>query len=125
MQLAHNFIGPPSITTSHRTIIQKKSIELIGNVFVLGNLPQVKTVFWTKNGERLVTEEGGVRYSDVSVENPSLTIFEVNGYDAGSYQLTATNDVGSTASEFIMLGIATDINFGLKPNSKCFMLKFL
>lgn len=72
------------------------------------NYPQVKTVYWTKNGNRLVNKEGGGRYSDVSVEKPSLTISDVNEYDAGSYQLTATNNVGSTASDFIILGIEVE-----------------
>lgn len=75
------------------------------------HFPRVKNVYWTKNGNRLVTQEGGGRYSDVSVKKPSLTISDVNEYDAGSYQLTAINDVGSTASDFIILGIEVDNNF--------------
>lgn len=45
------------------------------------------------------------KYSEVSIKNPSLTIFDVNQHDAGSYQLTATNAVGSTQSNAIVLGI--------------------
>lgn len=62
-------------------------------------------MFWTKNGEELDTKGSGGRYSEVTIDNPSLAIFEVNEYDAGSYQLTATNALGSTTSDFLILGI--------------------
>lgn len=46
------------------------------------------------------------KYSRVNGDNSSFTmmISDVNGQDAGSYQLTATNEVGSTHSEDIVLG---------------------
>lgn len=72
-----------------------------------GNLPAIQKAFWTKNGEILDTQGSGGRYSEASVDNPSLTIFDVNEYDAGYYQLTATNTVGSTTSEYIILGKTT------------------
>lgn len=95
-------VGLPNITISHRTCV---SITLIGNVFLYGSLPDVKNVFWTKNGQELDTNGSGGRYSEVTVDNPSLTIFDVNQYDAGSYQLTATNALGSTTSDTVILGI--------------------
>lgn len=103
---SESIVDPPNITISHGTCVSKNSITLIGDVFVYGNLPAVQNVFWTKNGEELDTKGSGGRYSEVTVDNPSLKIFEVNEYDAGSYQLTATNDVGSTTSDFLILGIA-------------------
>lgn len=117
VQLSHEFsgqlltnlckftVGLPNITISHRTCVSNRSITLIGNVFLYGSLPVVKNVFWTKNEEVLDTKGSGGRYSEVTVDNPSLTIFEINEYDAGSYQLTATNDAGSTTSDFLILGI--------------------
>lgn len=98
-------VGLPNITISHRTCVSNRSITLIGNVFVYGSLPAVKNVFWTKNGQELDTNGSGGRYSEVTVDNPSLTIFDVNQYDAGSYQLTATNALGSTTSDTVILGI--------------------
>lgn len=62
-------------------------------------------MFWTKNGQELDTNGSGGRYSEVTVDNPSLAIFDVNQYDAGSYQLTATNALGSTTSDTVILGI--------------------
>lgn len=72
-----------------------------------GNLPEIQKAVWTKNGEILDTQGSGGKFSEVSVDDPSLTIFDVNEYDAGSYQLTATNTVGSTKSEYIILGMST------------------
>lgn len=103
--LCQSIVGLPNITISHRTCVLDRSVTLIGNVFLYGSLPAVKNVFWTKNGKELDTEGSGGRYTEVTVDNPSLTIFEVNEYDAGSYQLTATNAVGSTTSDFLILGI--------------------
>lgn len=65
----------------------------------------VQDVFWTKNEEKIDVLSREKKYSEVSVEDPSLTIFDVNPNDAGSYQLTAINAVGSTQSDAIILGI--------------------
>lgn len=51
------------------------------------------------------TKGSGGKYTEVRADDLSLTIFEVNTYDAGYYQLTATNPVGSTSSDIIILGI--------------------
>lgn len=103
-----SILGSPNITISHQTCVSDKSVKLIGNIFLYGNLPAVQTVFWTKNGRNLETEGNGDKFSNVSVDNPSLTIFKVNEYDAGHYQLTATNAIGSTKSDFIILGITAE-----------------
>lgn len=101
-------VGVPNITISHKTCVSNRSISLVGDVFVYGGLPAVQNVFWTKNGKEINTEGSGGKYTKVTVDNPSLTIFEANEYDAGSYQLTATNAVGSTSSEFLILGNAVE-----------------
>lgn len=100
-----NIVGPPNITISSKTSIQHRSMELIGNVFLYESAPAVQKVFWTKDEKKLDTRGSGGRYSEVSVENPSLTIFDINECDTGSYQLTAANVVGSTKSDVIHLGI--------------------
>lgn len=51
----------------------------------------------------------GGKYSTVSVDDPSLTIYNVNKYDAGSYKLTATNAVGTTISDAIEISIYNNI----------------
>lgn len=103
--LLESIVGPQNITISLRTYVSNRSVTLIGNVFLYGSQPVVQNVFWTKNGEELDTKGSGGRYSEVTVDNPSLTICEVNECDAGSYQLTATNDAWSATSDILILGI--------------------
>lgn len=86
--------------TNHQTCLKKHAVKLIGEVFP--NDPD--SVFWSKNGEKLHPSKFGEKYSEVSCTDPSLTIFTVNEHDAGSYYLTATNAVGSTQSEIIVVG---------------------
>lgn len=45
------------------------------------------------------------KYSKVSVDVPSLTIYNVKQCDAGQYTLTATNAAGTTVSDAIVLGM--------------------
>lgn len=68
--------------------------------------------FGQKNGKEINTEGSGGKYTKVTVDNPSLTIFKADKFDAGSYQLTATNAVGSTSSEFLILD-APDISMAI------------
>lgn len=86
--------------TNHQTCLKKRALKLIGEVFP----HDPENVFWSKNGEKLDTYKFGEKYSEVSVKDPSLTIFTVNEHDAGSYYLTASNAVGSTQSEIIVVG---------------------
>lgn len=97
--------SPPNITTSQETDIQNECVKLIGNVFLYEGSPDILEVFWTKDSKRIDTQRSGGKYLEVTIENPSLTIRQVNKYDAGNYQLTATNVVGSTSSNVIVLGI--------------------
>lgn len=73
--------------------------------FLYEEHPEIQTLFWSKNGQKLNSQGMRGKYSEVSINNSSLTIFDVNQHDAGSYQLTATNAVGSTQSDAIVLGI--------------------
>lgn len=92
--------------TSHETCLEKRSLKLTGKVFPYDHFNATKDIFWTKNGEEIETSNSEEKYSRVNGDNSSFTmmISDVNGQDAGSYQLTATNEVGSTHSEDIVLG---------------------
>lgn len=100
-----SFIGPPNIKTSFETNIKNRSVKLIGVVITFYNSPGILETFWTKNDEKIQTEEGDGKLSEMNTDNLSLTIRNVSPDDAGNYQLTATNAVGSTKSEVIVLGI--------------------
>lgn len=99
-------VGPPNINVNHQTNIHDHSVDLIGNVFVYKKHPAVHTVCWTKDGHKIDSLGCGGKYSKVRIDDPSLTIFDVNSNDTGSYQLIATNTIGSTASASIVLSIA-------------------
>lgn len=101
--------GPPNITTSQETNIKCKCLKLIGNVSLYDDSPDILEVFWTKNGEKIDTRGSGGRLSEMTIGNPSLIIRDVNVDDAGNYQLTAVNAVGSTTSDVIALGIYINI----------------
>lgn len=69
------------------------------------NSPCILGVYWTKDGKKIDIKENDGRFSEVTVDEPSLNIKDVNLDDIGDYQLTATNAVGSTKSDVIKLGI--------------------
>lgn len=73
-------------------------------MFLYDQYHEILDVFWSVDENKIDTIEGGNKYSKVSIEEPSLTIFKVNEHDAGSYELTATNAVGQTKSHVIVLG---------------------
>lgn len=98
-------LGIPTVTTSHETCLQTHSVKLIGNVFVIDDLPVIDEIYWTKNGNKIDTQIYEGKYSKVSVDIPSPTIYNVNQYDAGHYTLTATNAAGTTVSDAIVLGM--------------------
>lgn len=103
--------GPPNVTICHETSFKNRSVTLIGMVFLPEQRPEIETIFWSKNGQKLNSNGMRNKYSEVNIKDPSLTIFEVNKHDAGSYQLTATNALGSTQSDAIVLGIFNTVTY--------------
>lgn len=73
-------------------------------MFLYDQSHEILDVYWSIGENKIDTFDGGNKYSKVSTKEPSLTIFNVNEHDAGSYQLTATNAVGATKSHVIVLG---------------------
>lgn len=108
------YVGPPNITTSLETNIKNRSVKLIGNVFIYDDSPGILKIFWTRNDERVKYEESDGKLFKVYIDSPTLTIKNVSPDDAGEYQLTATNAVGSSSSDVIVLGICIILS-----NFKC------
>lgn len=96
---------PPNIAISHETCFQSRSLKLITKVFPYHECHATLDVSWTVNGKKIDKQGMGGKYSTVSVDDPSLTIHNVNYYDAGLYKLTATNAVGTTISDAIEISI--------------------
>jgi hypothetical protein len=61
-------------------------------------------IVWMKNNDVLDIAGSGGKLSGGSIDNASLVINDVNEFDAGSYQCKATNTVGSTLGNAIVLG---------------------
>lgn len=57
-----------------------------------------------KNDEKINLEESSGKLLEMSSDISSLTIRNVSPGDAGKYQLTAINAVGSSTSDVIVLG---------------------
>lgn len=92
---------PPNVLTSHEIFIKNRAVRLIGKVFVNDWSPEIQNIKWTKDGQDIESEEEeNAKYSKEN--GSSLTINKVNHNDAGSYQLTTTNAVGSSRSQIVL-----------------------
>lgn len=98
-------LGLPNITVGHETDINNRSIKLRGVVFLSDDSPDIKNIFWSKNGEKLDIQGSGGKLSGVTIDDPSLTITNVSQEDAGKYQLTAINAIGQNNSVVISIGM--------------------
>lgn len=103
--IIHLFLGPPYIKIIPETNIKNRSVKLIGNVIIYDDSPEMHNFFWTRNVKTIDFEKSDGKLSETRTDNPSLTITNVGPDDAGEYQLTALNAVGSCTSEAIILGI--------------------
>lgn len=123
MHLTVQFINTdlPNISTIQETNIKNRFVKLIGNIFLDDDSPGLLEVFWTKNGKKIDIKGSGGRLSEVTIDDPSLIIREVCHHDAGPYQLTATNAVGPTKSDEIVLG---NIKTFFTTSSKADELRF-
>lgn len=100
-----NIQGPPNVITGLDTCFENESVLLIARVFPYNKLSGIKEAFWTKNGEQLDTQNRNEKYSDITLDDPSLEIKNVNQQDAGSYQFTVTNSMGTRRSDIIVLDV--------------------
>lgn len=114
------FTDCPNITNTICTT-KDRSVRLNCDVFLYDKSPPLQDVYWTKNEQRLDIHGSGGKYSGVSTDDPSLTINNVNKHDAGNYQLTASNSIGRTKSDVIVLGN----NFQKIYSKKCCFKDFL
>ncbi|XP_056017067.1 neuronal cell adhesion molecule-like [Ostrea edulis] len=97
--------GPPNISNSHVTNIKKRSMTLTCEIFLYENSPQLQKILWMKDGTDIDIDGSGGKYSGGSINDPSLAISDVKETDKGSYQCKASNAVGSTLGDVIVLGI--------------------
>lgn len=87
--------------------IEEQSETLCGNVFLFPDSPPIQDAYWTKDGKKIDIEGSGGRIS-FDFRNKKLIIKEVGEEDTGNYKLTATNSIGSTTSDAIVLGISLE-----------------
>lgn len=105
--------------TNLETNIENRSVKLICRMYFYDDSPDIleTLTFWTKNEKKIVPEKSsGKLLSEIINDTPSLTIRNVSPDDAGEYRLTATNAVGSSTSDVIVLGnlmIYTDLSIYL------------
>lgn len=97
-------LGRPNITTNLETNIKSRSVKLIGNIYFYDDSPGIIETYWKKNDEKINLEESSGKLLKMSSDISSLAIRNVNPGDAGKYQLTAINAVGSSTSDVIVLG---------------------
>lgn len=79
-------------------------MKLKCDVFLYDESPPLNYVYWTKGDKYTVIATNDEKYSGADINDPSLTIYNVNYDDAGKYQLIAVNPVGETRSTIILLG---------------------
>uniref|UniRef100_A0A8W8NYD7 Ig-like domain-containing protein n=2 Tax=Magallana gigas TaxID=29159 RepID=A0A8W8NYD7_MAGGI len=81
------------------------SVKLKCDVFLYDESPPLNNVYWTKGVKHIFIATNDGKYAGADINDPSLTIYNVNCDDAGEYQLIAVNSVGETWSSVILLGV--------------------
>nr|XP_034322481.1 protein sax-3-like [Crassostrea gigas] len=79
------------------------SVKLKCDVFLYDESPPLNNVYWTKGVKHIFIATNDGKYAGADINDPSLTIYNVNCDDAGEYQLIAVNSVGETWSSVILL----------------------
>ncbi|VDI54451.1 hemicentin [Mytilus galloprovincialis] len=78
--------------------------------------PAATSVFWTKynpvagtnSGNTKLVEIDGNKYQGSNLNSPSLTIYNLDRSDAGSYRCSASNIIGLGESNYVTLNIDTN-----------------
>ncbi|CAC5393170.1 HMCN [Mytilus coruscus] len=78
--------------------------------------PAATSVFWTKynpvagtnSGNTNLIEIDGNKYQGANLNSPSLTIYNLDRSDAGSYRCSAANIIGQGESNYVTLNIDTN-----------------
>ncbi|XP_063441331.1 hemicentin-1-like isoform X2 [Mytilus trossulus] len=78
--------------------------------------PAATSVFWTKynpvagtnSGNTKLIEIDGNKYQGANLNSPSLTIYNLDRTDAGSYRCSASNIIGLGESNYVTLNIDTN-----------------
>ncbi|XP_062616794.1 titin-like [Saccostrea cucullata] len=97
-------LDPPNISNDHLTRINSRSVILTCEIFPYDQSPPLTKLQWQKDGQVIDIPGSGGKYTGGTLDEPSLTITNVNQSDAGTYQCKASNAVGSTFGEAIFLG---------------------
>lgn len=98
-------LDKPNISKGTCTL-QSRSVKLKFDVFLYDGSPALNEVYWTKEADG----DDDIRISKidtkcmVNTQDLSLTITDVDIYDAGNYRLNVANPVGKTKSGVIALG---------------------
>ncbi|XP_062568433.1 titin-like, partial [Saccostrea cucullata] len=96
---------PPNISNGHETNIKSRIVILTCQVFLYKQSPLLSEIVWKKNGSVIDIFGSGGKYTGGTLDEPSLTITNVDQSDAGTYQCKASNAVGSTIGNKIILGV--------------------
>ncbi|XP_062609206.1 uncharacterized protein LOC134270956 isoform X2 [Saccostrea cucullata] len=96
---------PPNISNGHETNIKSRIVILTCQVFLYKQSPLLSEIAWKKDGSVIDIFGSGGKYTGGTLDEPSLTITNVNQSDAGNYQCKASNAVGSTIGNKIILGV--------------------
>ena len=81
--------------------------------------PAATSVFWTKfnavagtgSGNSKVIVIDGEKYQGGSLNSPSLTIYNLQNSDEGSYRCSAANIIGQGDSNYVTLNVDTNGEF--------------
>lgn len=98
-----SLLGKPNLSEVTCSL-HGNSVKLKCDVFLYDESPPLNYVYWTKGVKHIIIATNDEKYSEADINDPSLTIYNVNNDDAGEYQLIAVNPVGETWSTVILLG---------------------